>query len=102
MSADSFKECASHHLGQTVQDWDDAVIKPLGEVAEWYRNQSGPVKYIFDKISDYGGKRLVTFLTVLVGASEAAVVAAVIASFAAGVGVGTALTTIIECGDELV
>jgi hypothetical protein len=101
MALEDFKECAEHSLGQQVHDWDELVVQNLVQVAHWYQSQNESIRYIFEYVARNWPGRLLTWLAELVEAAAAEVVAAVLASFAVGVGIGSGLVVVIDCANHL-
>jgi hypothetical protein len=101
MSVEDFQTCARHTLGDVVDSWDEAVIRPLIELGEWFKNQNDTVKWIFGTIGAAGGGSAIAWIARLVGASAAEVVLPILVAFGAGVGIGTGLIVVVECADQL-
>ncbi len=101
MSADDFKNCARHTFGDVVDSWDEVVIQPLVAVGRWFKSLDSTLQVVFGGILSAAGASAVALLAKAVGVASAEVVLPIIAAFAAGVGIGTGLIVLGECGDQL-
>jgi hypothetical protein len=100
MPVEEFKSCARNTLGDVVDSWDEVVIQPLIELGRWFRSQDSTVQWLFGGIAGAAGASAVAWIAKIVGVAAAEVVLPIVAAFAVGVGLGTALIVIAECGDE--
>lgn len=101
MSVEDFTSCARHTVGEEADGWNELVIQPLVELANWFKNQNDAVKWIFVTIGGAAGSSAVAWIAKIVGVSAVEVVLPILAAFAGGVGIGTALLAIYECGGQL-
>lgn len=101
MALEDFKNCARHTLGDVVDSWDEAVIHPLIQFGEWFKNQNETIKYIVGALATAGGGSLIAWIARIVGAAAAEVVGPIILAFGVGVGVGTGLIVVVECAGQL-
>jgi hypothetical protein len=101
MSAEDFQTCAAQTLGDVADSWDEAVLQPLIELGNWFKDQSDTVKWLFGTLATGAGASAVAWIARIVGVSAAEVVLPILAAFGAGVGVGTGLIVVAECADKL-
>ena len=101
MSVEDFQSCARHTLGDVVDSWDEAVLQPLVQFGEWFKNQNDTIKWIVGALGTAGGGSLIAWVARIVGYSAAEVIAPILVAFAGGVGIGTGLIVIGECAGQL-
>ena len=101
MAVEEFKNCARETFGDVVDAWDEVVIQPLVELGRWFKAQDSTLQWVFGGIASAAGASAVAWIAKIVGATAAEVVLPIVAAFAAGVGIGTGLIIIAECGDQL-
>ena len=101
MSVDNFLECARESGVNQFEAWDEMVITPLVEFAEWFKEQSSVVQEFLEAVLGRAGNAAIAAIAAVVGASAAEVIAAIVGGFSAGVGIGATLIIIAECADQL-
>ena len=101
MSVEDFKTCARQTFGDVVDSWDEVVIQPLIAAGRWFKSLDSTIQYVFGGILAAGGASAIALLAAAVGMASAEVVLPIIVAFAAGVGIGTGLIILAECGDQL-
>ena len=101
MPADDFTSCARNTVGDVVDSWDEIVLQPMVDIANWFSEQDTAVKYIFGGIVGAAGASAVAWLGKLVGIAAAEIALPVLGAFAVGVGIGSSLVVVGECADQL-
>jgi Zn-dependent protease with chaperone function len=101
MSLEDFKSCARHTLGDVVDSWTEEVVHPLVSLGRWFKQQDETIRWIFSGVAGRAASAAIAWVAEIVGAAASEVVVAAVGAFAAGVGVGSGLIVVAECGEHL-
>jgi hypothetical protein len=101
MAADDFRTCARQTFGDAVDSWNEVVLQPLADLGRWFKQQDSTIQWLFATIGAGEGASALAWISKMVGTSAAELVLPILAAFAAGVGIGTALTALGDCAEQL-